>query len=257
MICECGRPKDKRAKWCPGCRVQRKRTRQLKRYHSRTLRQSFSCAHCGTQFIPKCANRKTFCSRDCSYAAQRAAATLRASLPKAPKPPKLVPCLTCGVEFEQVRRARFCGEECRKEMARRKSRNRSIEVSKASRRVICASCEQPFEREYGNDIPRKTCSDVCYARQLGMQQRRHKDTRRARRRNAFVAPVYRREIYERDGWTCQLCGDEVDRTAAVPDPLSATLDHIVPLAKGGTHEPSNVQLAHFLCNSVKGDRLAS
>jgi 5-methylcytosine-specific restriction endonuclease McrA len=40
----------------------------------------------------------------------------------------------------------------------------------------------------------------------------------------------------------------------VPDRLAPTIDHIVPLARGGTHEPSNVQSAHFICNALKGDR---
>lgn len=39
----------------------------------------------------------------------------------------------------------------------------------------------------------------------------------------------------------------------VPHPLSPTLDHITPLAEGGEHTPENVQLAHFICNSHKGD----
>ena len=31
----------------------------------------------------------------------------------------------------------------------------------------------------------------------------------------------------------------------------------VPLADGGTHEPANVQCAHYLCNSVKSDGAAN
>jgi hypothetical protein len=31
------------------------------------------------------------------------------------------------------------------------------------------------------------------------------------------------------------------------------MDHVIPLAKGGTHEPANVRCAHFLCNALKGD----
>lgn len=30
---------------------------------------------------------------------------------------------------------------------------------------------------------------------------------------------------------------------------------MVPLVAGGSHEPSNVALAHFLCNSYKADEL--
>jgi 5-methylcytosine-specific restriction endonuclease McrA len=68
-----------------------------------------------------------------------------------------------------------------------------------------------------------------------------------------VADVKPAEIYDRDGWVCQLCGEKVDKRATWPSLMSASLDHVIPLSKGGTHEPSNCQLAHFICNSRKGD----
>ena len=78
--------------------------------------------------------------------------------------------------------------------------------------------------------------------------------RRSRRlAEAFVAPVVRSEIFERDNWKCHLCGKKVDREAKYPAPGSATIDHIIPLAKGGTHEPANVALAHARCNVTKQD----
>jgi 5-methylcytosine-specific restriction endonuclease McrA len=68
---------------------------------------------------------------------------------------------------------------------------------------------------------------------------------------AFRAPVNFRRIYYRDHGVCQICGLPVPYDKS-PDKLwSATIDHIVPLSKGGTHEPDNCQLAHRLCNSVK------
>jgi 5-methylcytosine-specific restriction endonuclease McrA len=73
--------------------------------------------------------------------------------------------------------------------------------------------------------------------------------RRARLLGQFVAPVDPKEIRERDGGICQLCGEPID------DPKQRSIDHIVPLALGGTHEPANVQLAHRTCNSRKGPRL--
>jgi 5-methylcytosine-specific restriction endonuclease McrA len=60
-------------------------------------------------------------------------------------------------------------------------------------------------------------------------------------------------VAERDRWTCQLCGAPVDRTLGHPHPYSASLDHIVPLSFGGQHSEDNAQLAHFLCNSRKGN----
>jgi 5-methylcytosine-specific restriction endonuclease McrA len=43
---------------------------------------------------------------------------------------------------------------------------------------------------------------------------------------------------------------------AVPHLKAATIDHIIPLSISRDDTRANVQLAHFICNSIKGDRLA-
>ena len=66
--------------------------------------------------------------------------------------------------------------------------------------------------------------------------------------------VLRLSVYERDGWTCQLCSEPVDVGA---DPLSdwyPSLDHVVPRSRGGSDEFENLQCAHRICNSKKGAR---
>jgi len=60
------------------------------------------------------------------------------------------------------------------------------------------------------------------------------------------------DIYERDQWRCQLCGEAVEPTLRWPDPLSPSLDHIQPLVAGGEHSRANTQLAHWICNVRKG-----
>lgn len=59
---------------------------------------------------------------------------------------------------------------------------------------------------------------------------------------------------KRDRWRCGICGKKVNRGFRVPHPLAATLDHIVPMSLGGGHVRSNVHLAHFRCNTLKGNR---
>ncbi len=73
----------------------------------------------------------------------------------------------------------------------------------------------------------------------------YKRTRRERFKAAFVKRVRKAVIYQRDQGLCQICG------SAVP-PDDVHLDHIVPLCRGGTHEPDNVQLVHWRCNRAKG-----
>lgn len=110
----------------------------------------------------------------------------------------------------------------------------------------CASCGAPFVSSAGHA---RYCSTVCEKR---VSRQVRKDLRRARLKAQRVERVYRRKVYERDNWTCRLCLKPVDRDAVVPADLAATLDHILPLALGGSHEYSNVQTAHFICNSRKG-----
>ena len=79
-------------------------------------------------------------------------------------------------------------------------------------------------------------------RQEGWQRRR------ARKKATQVESFRHVDVFERDGWVCALCGRDVDRELRHPHPLSASLDHRRPLALGGTHTLSNVQLAHLVCN---------
>jgi 5-methylcytosine-specific restriction endonuclease McrA len=70
-----------------------------------------------------------------------------------------------------------------------------------------------------------------------------------------VEDVNRHEIFKRDDYTCQLCSLPIVMSLIFPHRMSSTIDHIVPLAVGGTHEPANVQAAHFACNAAKGARI--
>lgn len=56
--------------------------------------------------------------------------------------------------------------------------------------------------------------------------------------------------------TCGICGKEVDFSFKYPHPLSPTVDHIIPVDKGGhPSDLSNLQLAHRWCNRWKSDKL--
>lgn len=65
----------------------------------------------------------------------------------------------------------------------------------------------------------------------------------------YVDPL---EIFVKDSWICGICGSQIERDLEWPDPRAASLDHIIPVADGGTHEAENLQASHLICNLSKG-----
>ena len=56
--------------------------------------------------------------------------------------------------------------------------------------------------------------------------------------------------------TCALCGKPIDKTLKTPHPMSAEVDEIIPVSKGGSpYDRDNVQLVHRICNQRKSNRV--
>lgn len=59
--------------------------------------------------------------------------------------------------------------------------------------------------------------------------------------------------FRRGGGRCGICGKPAD-VKITEGPMRPTLDHIVPQSRGGGEDRANIQLAHYVCNSRKGNR---
>lgn len=125
--------------------------------------------------------------------------------------------------------------------ARRKAEGRPIERSGPESE--CAHCAAPFRAR--TDQPGLYCSTDCVKLAQGW------DPGQSRRRFRPTSTL-RATIYERDGWTCQICQEPVNRGARLGSRGYPTLDHITPQAHGGSDEPSNLRLAHMGCNADRG-----
>ena len=208
------------------------------------VRTPRKCRRCGTDFLAgrnlgRGGSYPRFCSDPCRRARAR-------RLPKR--------CAHCGVMFEPRRTgpvALFCNANCGD--AARNPRNTPTERE-------CATCGTPFISVQPHQ---RRCSKICrdtrqrnlskrkYAHQSGSTHRR-----RARRFGVayeYVSPV---GIFERDGWVCGICSAPVERTIKYPDPKSASLDHVVPMSRGGAHAPENLQCSHLECNLRARDKAA-
>lgn len=65
-----------------------------------------------------------------------------------------------------------------------------------------------------------------------------------------IRPTIRNLVRQRAAGLCEYC-----HTSERWQYVSFTIDHIVPLSRGGTDEPDNLALSCFHCNRKKGDRM--
>lgn len=227
------------------------------------------CQHCGAAITrPRCVrDSRKYCGKACYFAAvrhgtQRFKGRLRdawAKLadwahawesqrpkPLPPRPRKARPvCRQCKEECKS-RAAKFCSMHC-------------ANLWRGSR--VCGSC--------GVRVAKATCHGLCRCRgcQRGFRAAANKRQKtkygrnhrqRAKHHGVRYVAVPVRDVYERDGWKCQICGNACLRRFVVskkdgrPHPRSPSIDHIVSMKDGGNHEPSNLQLACFACNTLKG-----
>lgn len=176
--------------------------------------------------------------------------------PGVPRPvgPQQYKCEQCGGTFTRDKlhsgkRPRFCGDQC---WERYRHLNRGDGYWRD--RDVIAVRRAALNWNRRNRDRARAARLARWPRELERSKEYHK-RRRAQKFAVVVEKFTSLEIYERDGWICQICGVSVDPALKSPDGASASLDHIVPLAKGGAHTRANTQLAHLTCNVRKSDRI--
>jgi len=65
--------------------------------------------------------------------------------------------------------------------------------------------------------------------------------------NYYRDPNLRNKLFERDKWICRYCGERVSIE-------NATLDHLVPISKGGSDAPENLATCCLICNAIKSGK---
>lgn len=82
------------------------------------------------------------------------------------------------------------------------------------------------------------CSNALVVRCLSIRQKSEKNTR-------HIGDGLRRNVYGRDKNKCLRCGSKND----------LSIDHVVPVSKGGVKAKFNLQTLCRDCNNWKGDRI--
>lgn len=133
---------------------------------------------------------------------------------------------------------------------RRLERAEEKAQSQASRIHCCPVCGTQTVR-------RKYCSDVCMKKANNSVK---ESVRRAKINAALIdKDIEIHKLFKRDHGVCYLCGglcnwedkEEKPQGIIICGDTYPSIDHVIPLTKGGLHEWANVKLAHRYCNSVK------
>lgn len=118
---------------------------------------------------------------------------------------------------------------------------------------VCADCQAEFCWLYGEYIWTMTRCDVCARKHEPIRLRKKAAAYKARKLKTQVEPIDPLKVFERDKWRCHLCGEKTPRRLrGTYDPRAPELEHIIPLAKGGTHTWGNVACSCRACNGMKG-----
>jgi 5-methylcytosine-specific restriction endonuclease McrA len=148
----------------------------------------------------------------------------------------------------------LCSELCRKkETALREwIKNRAKQNPKE---VQCSACGIAFTALTRTKEDQHYCSHACMVKQVRRNRRhtaREKERKRIRRMLGKVSLTSQFYKFKK---TCQMCRCKVEMLKEYA-PNQASVDHIVPLSRGGLHVEENLQLACVTCNSKKSDTLA-
>ena len=145
--------------------------------------------------------------------------------------------------------------ERKEQTAKRKEKEaQEKEKNKEARKHPCVVCGKITTNKY-------CCSTSCSNKRLdGIKETK----RRIKISKALIdKDITLPLLFEREKGKCYICGGDCDwddkeirQQTIVCGNNYPSIEHVVPLSKGGLHEWSNVRLAHRYCNSIKAANIA-
>lgn len=115
--------------------------------------------------------------------------------------------------------------------------------------VICKKTEWVEQHSQ-----KKYCSSKC--RRKSEKARIQKKNRRHRMRSRAISQcISLDELMRKSRMRCKYCNTLCVKPEGYNQPNEGTIDHIMPLSKGGLHLWNNVQLLCRRCNTIKKDKI--
>lgn len=161
-------------------------------------------------------------------------------------------CPTCNQKKREQRQAELKKKRAERRRTENANESRRFHRSSQIEILFCPVCGEHFEAKPGQIY----CSQKCY-RKTANYLRGSRD--RLNSRNIVDKDITLTKLYQRDKGLCYLCGKPCDwndqswneQGIFLAGDNYPSIDHVVPLARGGKHEWNNVKLAHRICNAKK------
>ena len=287
--CECGTRKLKRSKYCKRCFYKRglhmnsgpkrlepnvsrvdckqcgkRLPKQRKSFCSTECRFKHcslperDCVCCGKRFKPK-ASKSKYCTNECANKHKSVTYIQPNSTTQKNKTTvNGVPFgTTCKLLYSKCRCCKQqrptlspnAGFYCSKKCQCHDYYERECKKGKRSRKVglsVCIWCGA--KRYLAKHANKMFCSAKCRSKKMNAERRHRKRTQK------YVEGISWKTAVKRFGWACSACGVTCIRPLGSNNPIEATLDHVVPLSKGGSHTWDNVQLLCRKCNTTKNNK---
>jgi 5-methylcytosine-specific restriction endonuclease McrA len=172
------------------------------------------------------------------------------------KPVLKYTCENCQAQFESSSKRRFCQRACRLKVAKIESRA-NYQIKRLTKfpggmiTATCGWCKEPRTYEVG------TSTVTAYHPQCTIEARRARYRIKTVKRQSLTKPsrLAADQVIATYGSNCAICGDEIDMNLKRTSPMGLTVDHWIPLSKGGSDDISNLRPAHWNCNRKKSNKL--
>lgn len=220
-------------------------------YNKRNRGHKRTCNSCGRTFYKY--KEQSYCSHECflKHLEQRNEQRnehkeLLTRLVKAIDPIRQKNCIECNKKFyARYRNKIFCSDKCSSSHQRSK-----IIINRPKYKKNCKHCGKEFITTRSNA---KYCTNECSKKYNWRIAEAIRD-KRIRMNGEVHWDITLEKLVIRDKNICYLCNEEVHMDKHYNHNMYGSIDHVVPLAKGGTHTWNNIKLAHRICNSIKSDK---
>lgn len=174
------------------------------------------------------------------------------------QPPETKDCPECNSAFTPVsKKQKFCSMDCRSKFHAKiySEKWRAEHPIQEAYSYVCDRCSTEFT------LPHKLFGIAvkygiyCLPCRTSNQRARYR-LKTIKRQGASTGVRFSvDDLVREDGNICALCNEPVDMSVSRISKYGATIDHILPISKGGLDERSNLQLAHWICNNRKGNKV--